>query len=282
VKDAITPPDILAKLLAVSREQGLVLVGGQALAFWMSRYDVHPPRGMPAISRDTDFLALSPGDRELVARLARVIHGSPIFPPPTALTALVGQAVKPVSADEQINVDVIFKIHGADESQVRRAAVEIEGYGTTFRVMHPLHVLKSRLDNLYSLKEKQADSPKSEAQLRCAIRVVQRFLIAVASEDLDKRAGEPRRSATLHFVKVIERFAKSDAGRKTAARHHIHVADAIEPRTVADANFLKKKLPQLLTLMSTQRRMEILAARQSHTNKGAVAGEIDSSSGKSK
>ncbi|MBI1890574.1 MAG: hypothetical protein HYS18_08010 [Burkholderiales bacterium] len=253
MNEACTPLALLDRLLGAAGDD-LVLVGGQALAFWMLRYGVRLPPRVVAVSRDTDFLTLTAADRQVVYRLADAIEGKAIFPSPRALTALVGQAIKVVSDAERVNVDVVFKIHGTDADRVRAASIEVKRGGVSFRVMHPLHVLKSRLDNLYSLKEKQEAREKSEMQLRCAIEVVRRFLHEVATTD-EQANGE--RSAALRHIKLIETMALSDAGRKVADRHGIHVADAIEPSAVRSKKIFGRKLTQLLVLMSDARKKEI-------------------------
>ena len=91
--EAATPPATIQKLLDTSGDD-LVLVGGQALAFWVERYGIsHQHPELPAISNDVDFLSKSAGDKELVRKLADAMHGQTIFPNRRALTALVGQAV---------------------------------------------------------------------------------------------------------------------------------------------------------------------------------------------
>jgi hypothetical protein len=56
----------------------------------------------------------------------------------------------------------------------------------------------------------------------------------------------------------IERLARSDAGRKVAKRNDLYVADAIDPAPVKHIRqFMSKKFPQLLQLMSQRRRAEL-------------------------
>lgn len=49
-----------------------------------------------------------------------------------------------------------------------------------------------------------------------------------------------------------------EQGRKVAKRYEIYVADAIDPAPLKHIRpFMSKKLPQLLKLMSAQRRAEL-------------------------
>jgi hypothetical protein len=66
------------------------------------------------------------------------------------------------------------------------------------------------------------------------------------------------RPAALRHLARIERLALSDAGRKVAKRYGVHVADAIDPAPVRHIRqFVSKKLPQVLKLMSASRRAEL-------------------------
>ena len=251
MREAQTLPEVVQRLLAAAGPH-LILVGGQALAFWMSRYDVSAPEAFAFVSRDMDFLTRSAGDKEEVIRLAKILGGRAVIPHERALTALVGQAVRPLDDAQYINVDVVFKIYGANAELVRKAAVDVNDADLMFRVMHPMDVLKSRLDNLHGLKEKQ--TALGQAQLEAAIRVAQRFQRSIADE-LRPSAGA--RSPALRFARFIESLALSDAGRKVAERNRIFVADAIEPAAMDDVGFREKKLPQLLGMMSPQRRDEL-------------------------
>jgi len=243
--EAITPREVLDQLLCAAGDD-LVLVGGQALAFWVHRYGLVLPGDVVAVSADTDFLASSAADRAAVLRMAAALQGKTQFPSRRALTALVGQAVLDINDDEFINVDVVFRVIGLTQEAVRKRAVRVEFDNTSFVVMHPLDVLRSRLANLHQLVEKQ--NPKGVMQLALAIDVARQFLREEAS--VAPRQATSARSPLQPFVSEIERLAREDAGRKVARRFGLHVADAIDPSLIPAGTFWRRKWPELSPLMS--------------------------------
>ena len=99
--------DMLDSALGVAHDA--VLVGGQALAFWVTRFGV-PLGNQPRvyISSDADFL----GIREDVARFAAALKGKPIYPNRHELTTLEGMVTVPVGDDAFFSVDVVSKVVG--------------------------------------------------------------------------------------------------------------------------------------------------------------------------
>ena len=244
--EAVTPPDLALRVLAVAGES-VVLVGGQALAFWVQRFDIAVPKDLPAISADMDFLARSAADTATVTSFARAIAGTTLYPSRHALTALVGQAFLEISNDEFVNVDVLFKVVGITAAAVRVRAVRADIGAHAFRVMHPLHVLRSRLMNLHKLSDKQ--NQKGILQLGLAIDVAREFLREQAASFASVGIATGR-SPIQRFVSEIEGLAAGDAGRKVAARYSVHVADAIDPRLIPAGPFWTRRWPALRSPMS--------------------------------
>ena len=194
-------------------------------------------------------LTQSAGATASVEKFARAINGKASFPRRLDLTALVGQVELAMSDDSYINVDVIFKLVGLDPAKALARAVRVDLSGsTTFLVMHPFDLLKSRLANLHELREKQND--KGAAQLRLAIAVARAYLQEQAARYPAAETGAGR-SPIQTLVSEIEKLAIDDAGRKVAKRWGVHVADAIDPSLIPSGAFWTRKWPTLKVLMST-------------------------------
>lgn len=224
----------------------MILVGGQALAFWASYYGAPTPR--TAITKDVDFI----GSKDDVKRIALGLNASAVYPRQRAMTALTGQVKKDLPGGGYINIDVLHRVFGDVTTEaVASRAVDAENAAGRFRVMHPMDVLQGRLENVYGLADKQDEH--GIAQLQLAIAMTRLFLVDIASQE-----GSRGRPIALSHISRIETMALSDAGRKVAARHKVHVADAIDPTPVAHVKaFMATKLPQLAKLMSPARRAEL-------------------------
>jgi hypothetical protein len=243
------PPDLLERILKLAGTD-MILVGGQALAFWAAYY--HTPAPTIAITKDVDLL----GTRADVERLARGLDAKAVFPGKKDITMLVGQVLKDLPGGNYVNIDVMFRVYGDTTTEaITSRAVLAENPAGRFRVMHPLDVLQGRLENVHGLAAKQDEH--GVAQLRLGIEIVQKFVADVASQEATS-AGGSRRPVALRHLARIEALALSDAGRKVAQRYDVYVADAVDPAPVAHIEpFVRKKLPQLLKLMSAARRSEL-------------------------
>lgn len=94
-----------ATLQAFLRGMGteMVLVGGQALAFWMDRYGIAPQGA--TISNDGDALRRL----DQAERIARDLRAILVRPSDRAPTALVAQIRIPMGAQGQVrNIDVLL------------------------------------------------------------------------------------------------------------------------------------------------------------------------------
>jgi hypothetical protein len=243
------PAGLLERILRLAGTE-MILVGGQALAFWAAYYHTSAPT--IAITKDIDLL----GTKSDVERLARGLDVKAVFPNKKNMTLLVGQVLKDLPGGNYVNIDVMFRVYGDITTEaITTRAVLVESPAGRFRVMHPLDVLQGRLENVHGLPAKQDEH--GVAQLRLAIEMVQKFVGDIASQE-STGADKAGRPVVLRHLARIEALSLSDAGRKVAKRYGVHVADAIDPAPVGHIKpFVSKKLPQLLKLMSAARRAEL-------------------------
>jgi hypothetical protein len=243
------PPELLERILKLAGID-MILVGGQALAFWAAYY--HVPAPAIAITKDVDLL----GTKADVERLARGLDAKAVFPRRIATTMLVGQVLKALPGGGYVNIDVMFRVYGNIAAEaIASRAVLAENPAGRFRVMHPIDILQGRLENVYGLCAKQDEH--GVAQLRLAIDIARTFVCDIASQEATD-ADDVARPVVLRHLARLETLSLSDAGRKVARRYGVHVADAIDPRPVSHIkSFVSKKLPQLLKLMSAARRAEL-------------------------
>lgn len=207
----------------------MVLVGGQALAFWMDRFGI--PANRAAISNDGD--ALGP-----VARahdLAVALKARLVLPPKTARTSLVAQLRFPVAGGRERNIDVLhmlYTISGLKKSsdftrKVVEDSVEVEWRkGKFIRVMDPFDVLESRAQNAVGLLEEKG--PHVLTQARWAIEVAQAALLKIAGHPgTADRIGEK--------IQRIYKLSRSQVGKRLWQEHAIELLDAIDVERLLEA-----------------------------------------------
>jgi len=200
----------------------MVLVGGQALAFWMDRYGIETNGA--AISNDGDVLGKIAGAHDLAAAM----RANVVTPPKRAMTSLVGQIRLPVEGGKVRNVDVLhklFTVSGLRKStdftnQVIQDSVQVEWRpGHFIRVMDPFDVLESRVQNAVGLFEDKG--PHVLTQATWAIEVARAVLL--------KLAREPQVGDQLgRKLQKIYQLANSQPGKRLLKEHDIEVLDAID------------------------------------------------------
>ncbi len=232
-REASFTTETLKQLLHAASED-VVLVGGQALSFWVNFYsiDLSLHHIVGAINRDADFLR----ERKDVKHIADGVSGKAIYPSERAMTAIAGQVVMRLDQNEYLNIDVIHRVVGIDANAVRKRALPAEFDGVPFRVMHPLDVLKSRIENLAALQDKQ--TPEGITQAKLALQVTNKFIATIAG-NIDGQ------KSALKAIEAIVNIAKSPAGCKCAREFGIDFFQAIPKNAIKDEQFHQRRWPRL-------------------------------------
>lgn len=165
--------------LLSSMGKGDILVGGQALAFWVGYYDIQfdLPHRVPAISMDGDIL----GTKSSARRIAANMRGRVTPAPKDAITILVAQVMIDLGNENFLNVDIIDRVNGLTNEEIRKRALPVDRNETSFLIMHPLDVFVSRVRNILSIPSKQDE--KGRLQLELGVRVARQFIEDIAGKD---------------------------------------------------------------------------------------------------
>ncbi|MGH8674434.1 MAG: hypothetical protein ACREVG_09010 [Burkholderiales bacterium] len=219
-----------------------MLVGGQALAFWLAWFEIDISDGPRVyVSRDADFL----GMREHVEAFARAIHGTAVYAPKRGFTALLG-AVRRSATSRETGVDVLHKIVGLDADAVRRRAVELthpRDPTLRFLVMDPFDCLFSRIENLRRLAEKRNEVGIWQA--RKAIEVCRAYIQGLIRDDSERKA--------IKVATALFRLAGSAAGLQAYARFGLDILEGGPLEDLSSETFVRQQARRSVAAIATLR-----------------------------
>lgn len=220
----------------------VVLVGGQAVNYWLSYYrDREPSLAEVGLvtSDDVDFY----GMRDAALRMKQALAGSnlelPSFGDATPNSALLTFKDE---AGVARRIDFLWSVHGIPDKRVRETAVDVEllsragePTGIHLRILHPVLCLVSRIRNTCTWATYQ--TPRALQQARAAIGCARGFL----SECCEK--GDPR--VAHRSIRFVGELAASPAGKMAFAQFDLDVLAAIPRDARLGAPFLATQLPRL-------------------------------------
>jgi hypothetical protein len=240
---ALTAEEV-QEILSLCGPQAL-LVGGQALALWAVVYEVTPPEILAAsISSDADFV----GNAEIARKLGRSLKHWDFWRPKlddaTVQTAKLTRTV----ADGIKQIDFLGGIAGLDTEAIQRRAVTLTlTSGTDLRVLHPLDVLESRLQNLLLIPEKR--HPGGIAQAQLAISIARGFLNRL----LDEGAGV---RLVFDAIERIAQIASKKALTGVMLDYSLDVLSAVPFERMEHPPFQTKRWPKIVQEALNQRSGE--------------------------
>jgi hypothetical protein len=169
--EASLTPDDVRNILSICSPRGL-LVGGQALAFWADHLQVERPVNLASgVTADADFI----GDSVLAKDLAKRLGWQVWIPALDDSTPQTGKVTHRTKSGEVKQVDFLSGVVGLTTKDLARRAIEMEMPGIgRLRVIHPIDVLDSRIQNLHLLPEKRTEAGIAQAQL--AVDVARAFI----------------------------------------------------------------------------------------------------------
>jgi len=240
-RDATLSPDDVASILRICSPEGL-LVGGQALAFWVDWLNVPRPVALASsITSDADFI----GNTQLAAKLGRGLGWKIWVPSLDDATPQLAKVTWTEPDGSIKQVDFLSGVVGLTTKDVRRRAqsLEVNGIGLV-SVMHPLDVLDSRIQNLHLLPAKRTEA--GFAQARLAIAMVAAFI-------RDEAALKGERAALKQLERVVA-IADDYAAILVFVLYGIDVLQAVPLEAFPGTSELHRtRWPQVLARARAQR-----------------------------
>ncbi len=158
---------VMGLLAPLSESAQIVLVGGQALAFWSARFAEPAGEIIPVASKDIDF----EGSADSARRAARLLNAKVMIPSAREPSPMTGTVTFVDAEGFDRTLDFIESPRGLDAEDVRETAVRIqltsrsEGDAVLW-VMHPERCMESRI---YNTAELGRDDELGLAQLEVSI-----------------------------------------------------------------------------------------------------------------
>jgi uncharacterized protein (UPF0147 family) len=200
-----------------------VLIGGQAVQYWTKRYKERVPEireNSPYATKDLDFCGTAAQAREC----ARLLGGAPC----KEFTPDHRSPCAAIIELDDLQIDFLRVPYGIPDANALRAQSLSYEFG---RVMHPMHMLESRVANVAELPQ-QYQNERGLQQLRGAILCMHELL----EDTLNERERDPRAArVALKLSERVFHLAQSDAGVR------VHVANGVE---LLDAVVVDERLPE--------------------------------------
>jgi hypothetical protein len=248
--EAVLSPAEVRKILGVCSPDA-VLVGGQALGFWADHFSVSRPENLrAAVSADVDFI----GGSALARQLGEALGWKWWIPSLDDATEQSGKVTLRMPDNSIKQVDFLFAVAGLTTTDIVRRAIEmrVPDIGTV-RVMHPIDVLDSRIQNLLLIPAKRTKAGIAQAHL--SVAVVRAFI-----------QNEIQRGGEKPALKLLERVA-AIAGSPGAIR--VFLTYGVDPLLAVPMEDFRttsalhsKRWPQITAHVNSQREKtgQLLAA----------------------
>ena len=233
-----------------------ILVGGQAIALWVSALGVPIPPALEAgVTVDVDYLGTKQDAREHVDFLRASLQGRKLrcevrFPKPIENTP--NSAKITIYNDDQVAAEIdylssIIGYAGQDEEKLRSRAIAVDWAGingSVLQVMHPFDCLRSRIFNLYELPSKRGVF--SVAQCHLALSVLRAYIEHAI------QSGALHRQLLFPLVEQVIELTTSRAGVDAFHKFNLDIMGAL-PAIPFYENFHERRLPQALRFIERRR-----------------------------
>lgn len=228
-------PEDAALLIAQTRSDSSVLIGGQAVAFWIGYFNIRAR--LDALTRDIDYLGTR-AEAKRASRRLRIPHTLNVASLADATPHSAVLSVDMAGYPEPVLIDYLASVIGVESKAIEKSAVVIEFQGEPLRVLHPLQLLQTKIWNLYRLAEKR--TPEGIEQARLAIEIAAAFIGQVPMTQRE----------LLDAIEAIGKFAVTAPARFAASEYGLDclggIPQSVFREGVLPKDFHEKRWPQIL------------------------------------
>jgi len=254
--------DVRAVVSKVPTLSGIVLVGGQALNYWAEALGIATEDSKnaygPAVSGDIDFL----GSAKAAIEFGRAVNGK-------VKVAGLGDAspnAALVTLDiegEEHQIDFLSDLKGfsAVELEKLKALAArvglVAGDHQPILVMHPVHCLKSQLENVYGQLNRRAEpgGDRYVGRINLAIEACRRITLQYIER------GDNR--SALNIAEEVHNLSMLPSSLRARREDNLNVAGAI-PVDAMPAEFREKRYPHMQASLERKfvKSVKIYGAKQ--------------------
>lgn len=244
---------ILRELAPLSEDRRIVLVGGQAVAFWAAFFKLKPRSAEQEIftSKDIDF----EGAARTARKAGELLNGEVRIPTIDDHTPNTGIVLFEDSEGEMREIDFLIAPYGLDGRDVRDSAVRLSvsnpgGLDLPVWVMHPERCMESRVYNVVDLR--QAGRIAMD-QLRRSVVCAKEFSRFLLNDEGVAEAERVRAVLRLN-ERIYRKCLKDRAFRRVVFDHDVDPFDAVLVDDRLPERFREKRYPQMVEQITYRRR----------------------------
>ena len=257
---------ILRDLKPLSEQRRIVLVGGQAVAFWAAFFESEGPAAEEKLftSKDIDFEGAASSARKAGELLGGEVRIATI----DDHTPNTGIVLFKDSDGEDREVDFISAPYGLDSRDVRDSAVKLtvpstDGSDVPVWLMHPERCMESRIYNVVGLKQSGTIAMDQLARSVVCAKEFSRHRL-----DVGATTGAERVRAVLRLNERVYRKSLQDrAFRKVYLDHGVDPFEAVVVDDRLPDRFREKRYPQMVKQLG-DRRKRSRAQRERYQHRG--------------
>jgi hypothetical protein len=244
---------ILRDLSPLSEERRIVLIGGQAVAFWAAFFELEAPDAEEKLftSKDIDF----EGAARSARRAGELLGGEVRIATMDDHTPNTGVVLFKDSDGEDREVDFISAPYGLDSRDVRDSAVKLTVSSAgdddvPVWLMHPERCMESRIYNVVGLKQSGSMAMDQLTRSVVCARAFSQYIL-----DEDPTATPERVRVVLRLNERIYRKCLQDrAFRKVHLDHDVDPFEAVLIDGRLPDQFRERRYPQMAKQLTDRRK----------------------------